>query len=379
MILSAAEDSLVDPKPTALYRATAASSAANSWTSVNGWACARVCSSVNEEYAALTEEVGVFDMGALCRYTARGIDAATLLSRLTTAPVKELDGGESARGVILDSHGNVVDLADVSRLSGDLFLLTTSMACDRRLQLAARGFDAEVENITGVVAALGVLGPKAKSAAAAAGFELTSEEIAVQGRVRGVETSVRSINFGAVGGVEIIYPADEALTLWERMRRAAKPTPVGLDACEIIRIEGGAPRPNTDFRSADHVSQDFARTPVEIGVPHLAPLTRTWFNGRRALAGKDGARRLVTLSADIDTVDVGATIFFKSSNVGRVTSAAYSPRLHAAICFGEIAAHAVGKDLSIATSGEGSVSARILETVESSLAAAFLGRRNASV
>ena len=61
-----------EPKPTALFAATASAASANSWTSVNGWSVPRVYSSVAEEYDAARTRAVAADFGALVRYTVRG-------------------------------------------------------------------------------------------------------------------------------------------------------------------------------------------------------------------------------------------------------------------------------------------------------------------
>ncbi|MFN0022308.1 MAG: glycine cleavage T C-terminal barrel domain-containing protein [Parvularculaceae bacterium] len=376
MIFSASADMTGEPRATPLYAAAASLSAANSWTTVNGWAAARVYTNVEEEYNHAAHAAALVDLGPFCRYTVRGDRAADMLARLTTTPVGELGVGESARGLILDGAGNVVDFAEIARLGGDLYLLTTTAPIDRRLQAAARGFDVGLANVGRDVAALGVVGPKAREAASAAGFDVQGPDLAAQGRVRGVELAVRPINFGAAPGLEIVYPAEEALTLWERLRRAGKLIAAGLDALDILRIEGGTPRVGVDFVSADRAAgQASARSPAEIGLPHLAPPNRAWFNGRRAMTAASApssapARALVVLAADADAVEPGAEVFAKDESVGRVTSAVFSPQLRRALCFAEIPTSALGEALGI-SAGAGRVAATVRETAESRLAAAF--------
>ena len=373
MIFSASADLAGEPRATPLYAASASLSAANSWTSVNGWTAARVYTNVEEEYRQAAHGAALVDLGPFCRYTVRGEGAAPLLARLTTTPVAELGVGESARGLILDGAGAVVDFAEIARLGGDLYLLTTTAPADRRLQLAARGFDAALSNVGREVAALGVVGPKAREAASAAGFNVQGADLAAQGRVRGVELAVRPINFGAAPGLEIVYPAEEALTLWERLRRAGKLIAAGLDALDILRIEGGTPRVGVDFISADRAGPGEARTPAEIGLPHLAPPNRAWFNGRRAMRAAPAPQRvLAVLAADADAIAAGAAVFAKGVPAGRVTSAAFSPDLRRALCFADLPVSALGEPLEIgAAPGGERVGAAIRETAESRLAAAF--------
>ena len=364
-----------DPKPTALFAAAASVATANSWTSVNGWSVARVYSSIQEEYDAVLNSAGVVDAGPVIRYTARGKGASAFLSRVTTAPIEALEPGESARGLMLDEDGAVVDMIEIARLGGDLYLLTASRRHARRLQVAARGLDIVVDDISGRIAALAVIGPDARDIATAAGLDVSSEHLAAAGRVRGVETSARPIYFGALSGVEIIFPRDEALTLWERIKRAGAPRPVGLAALEILRIEGGSPRPGADFTPADEARREAQRRlPAEIGLDHLAPTDRAWFNGRRALKNRPLARRaLVVVAIDSETAAPGAAVFAKKSAVGRLTSAAFSPRLKRVVAFADLAVKALGGPLeaALAGEGEGQAAARIIDTPESRLALAF--------
>ncbi len=372
MIFSASADIAGEPRATPLYAAAASLSAANSWTSVNGWAAARVYTTVEEEYAHASTGAALVDLGPFSRYTVRGEGAPALLARLTTTPVGELGVGESARGLILDGAGDVVDFAEIARLGGDLYLLTTTVPADRRLQLAERGFAVTIANVCRDVAALGVVGPKARDAASAAGFDVQSADLAAQGRVRGVELAVRPINFGAAPGLEIVYPAEEALTLWERLRRAGKLIAAGLDALDILRIEGGTPRVGVDFQSADRAGPGQARTPAEIGLPHLAPPNRAWFNGRRAMSAAPPPRRQIcVLAADADAAAPGASVFAKGAAQGRVTSAAYSPELRRALCFADLPVGLAGEALEIGDINGPRVGAAIRETGESRLAGAF--------
>ena len=364
-----------NPKPTALFAAAAGSATANSWTSINGWAAARVYSAVSEEYEAAQSAAVIADTGPIARYAVRGPGAADFLSRITSAPVSTLEIAESARGLILDEEGAVIDIVETARLGRDLFLLTSSRPHARRLQLAARGLDATCEDISGAISALAIIGPDARDVAAAAGFDASSETLAAQGRVRGVETSVRPIHFGALSGVEIMYPHNEALTLWERLRRVRAPLPIGLEALEILRIEGGAPRPGLDFISAEHArDNELRRRPIEIGLDHLAPTDCAWFNGRRALKAPSlPCRLLAVLAIDADAVPAGAAVLGRKGPVGRLTSLAFSPRLKRIVAFADLDPSALGAPLAVARFGAEAepVAARFYETPESRLAGAF--------
>lgn len=372
-----AEDFFADaPRPTPLYPAIASVSEANLWTSVNGWTAARVFSSVTAEYEAAKNTAALADLGPLARYSVRGAEASVFLGRLTTAPASELNAGESARGLMLDDEGRVLNLAEVSRLSEDLFLLTLPAPHARRIQVAARGLDVVAEDISSQVAALGVFGPQTTAVLAAAGLKSVSDTLAMSGVLRGVETAARPIQFGAVAGMELIFPKDEALTIWERIMRRGVGVAVGLDALDILRLESGAPRPGVDFTPADRPGGQ-ARTPEELGLAHLAPLERGWYNGRRALRATAGRprRRLVSLSVEAESASPGAAVFSDGKAVGRLTSCAWSPARKRVVAFADLDAATAPGELSVAASGagEGRLAARRLETEESALARVFAG------
>lgn len=377
-----AEDFFADaPRPTPLFSAVASLSEANLWTSVNGWTAARVYSSVTGEYETSKSAAALADLGPLARYAVRGAAAADFLGRLTSAPALSLHVGESARGLMLNDQGYVIDLAEVSRLSDDLFLLTLPTPHARHIALAARGLEVDAEDISGQVAALGVFGPQTAGVLSAAGLKSVSETMAASGVLRGVETAARPIQFGAMPGVELIFPKEEALTIWERIIRRGAGAPIGLDALEILRLEAGAPRPGVDFSPAGKAGASLY-TPEELGLAHLAPLDRGWFNGRRALrhlAGKP-RRRLISLSIDDEQSMAGAAVFCEGKPVGRITSCAWSPARKRVIAFADVDASTRGNNYEISVSGpaEGRVAAKRFETAESGLARVFAGDQGVS-
>ncbi|WDI32133.1 glycine cleavage T C-terminal barrel domain-containing protein [Hyphococcus flavus] len=379
------EDILVDsPRTTPLFPAVASASEANLWTSINGWTAARIYSSVSEEYEAAKSAAVLADLGPLTRYSVRGGDAADFLSRLSTAPAAGLQVGESARGLILDDDGLVVDLVEVSRLSEALFVITVPSPHGRRIQLARRGMDVNVDDISGQVAALGVFGPQTSAVLSAAGLKSVNETIAASSVLRGVETAARPIQFGALPGVELIFPKEEALTIWERIMRRSAGKPIGVDTLEILRLESGAPRPGIDFIAADRArkSGESGRTPEEIGLAHLAPLDRGWFNGRRGLRERAGRpeNRLISLAIDDEKTMRGAAVFQAGKKAGKITSFAWSPSRKRVVAFADISAATYGKDyeISLPAPAEGVVAARRLDTPESALASAFANEQGGS-
>ena len=372
-----AEDVIANrPRPTPLYTAAASVSETNLWTSVNGWSTPRVYSGVEEEYNHAKSETVIADFGPLSRYTVHGKDASLFLTKVASVPTETLGVGESARGLILDDAGGVLNLAEVARLSDELYILTTPSPQARQLSLCAQGLEVDYSLTNDSVAAIAILGPGAYDALRAVGMKMLGQDIAASAVMRGVETAARPIHFGSLPGVELIFPGDEALTIWERLMRRRSIRPIGLDALEVLRIESGSPRPGVDFSTRKGRGGDRRKTPAEIGLPHLAPLNSGWFNGRRALRYTPPLIEimLTAIYVDADRAPVGASILSNGKVVGAITSSAYSPVRKSAIAFCTLPVGSVGKPLEMVNvdgSAHEGVSVGYLDTLEGRLANAF--------
>lgn len=369
IVFPAIDEATIAPRPTPLFSAIASESVANKWVSVNGWSVSNVYSDVKNEYLALSEGAALIDTGALIRRTIGGVDAVAMLSRLTSVPIGDLNIGEIGRGLILDDHGFVVDHADVARLTGDLYLLTTSSPIVRRMQLATRGLEVDIENISDGIAALSIIGPDGRRVASRAGLDIGGDLLAAHSKLRGVDTCVRPIVLGNIEGVEVIYPAQEALVLWERLRRARHITPAGFDALSILRIEAGMPSLGVDFQSPEASGHGVTMKPKDIGLAHLTPLDRAWFNGRRALTGKPSSDRyLFNFLADADALQVGAKVFADDIAIGQVSSWGFSWKKRCAVGFATVMA---GKAPDMVETDEGARPISALVTPEGDKAVKF--------
>lgn len=369
MIVFAAEDQAnTAPAPTPLYGAVSAASEANAWSAINGFSIVETSSAGDEDYKAATMSAAITDLGCLVRYSITGADAARALRRLTTIQCERIEIGDNASGLILTDKAKVIDLCNVARLATQMFMLTTPASHARWLSLATRSFDVGVSDISNEIAAIGLIGPKAHEA-----FEkvigrksLNSDD--PMRTVRGVETAFRSIQIGSVDGYELVFPKDEALTIWERFVRRAAVSPIGLNALEALRIEAGAPRTNVDFFRADRASASQARTPWELGLSHLAPLDCGSFNGRQTLRKTgDGNRRLATLAVDADALSPGYVVKGAGKEYGSITSCAWSPALKRVVAFADLDKAAFGKvrELSVCSPAGDVFSAHYYSTPES--------------
>jgi glycine cleavage system aminomethyltransferase T len=85
----------------------------------------------------------------------------------------------------------------------------------------------------------------------------------------------------------------------------------------------------------------------------------------------NSGRYLVVLTIDSDAAAPGAAVYSRNETVGRITSAAFSPRLRRVVAFAEVAATALDRPLEAALPGGSRGPARLHETAESRRAAVF--------
>jgi len=153
--------------------------------------------------------------------------------------------------------------------------------------------------------------------------ELTNAPLGALGRL------MRLDHYGAPGFV-LRVPVDTR-DLWMSRLRLAGATPIAAEVLEFARIEAGRP----EFL----VDMDADTIPLEAGIEDRAiSFTKGCYVGQEVIVrvvhrgGGRVARKLVGLRLDGDAVPaVRATVRAERGEAGRVTSAAWSPRLRAPV------------------------------------------------
>jgi sarcosine oxidase subunit alpha len=226
-----------------------------------------------------------------------------------------------------------MDDGTVARLAGDLFYVTTtSTGSDAVCEWfewwnAVWGYDAEIVNLTGALAAVNLAGPRAREALAAlTGDDISSDALkyldARELRVAGVPCLALRIGFVGELGYELHCAASAAEHLWDALVGAGA-VPFGLEPQRVLRLEKAhvIVGQDTDTESNLHSA----------GMPWLLKLDKGDFVGRHAaeLVQERGVReRLVGFTMPPGTLPAeGAQVVAEGRPAGRVTSARVSERL----------------------------------------------------
>lgn len=268
-----------------------------------------------------------------------GPDRASWLQGLLSNDIEALVPGRGCYAAWLTPQGRM--LTDAVVLAEDASItvevpLSLVDALARQLQSAIFAEDVTVTDETGAWRTLGVHGPGAAGIVArtvaatnpdatidAAALEAAAEfahlPLGESGRI------VRVAPYG-VPGLALRVPRDEA-DRWMSRLRLAGAILTRTDTLEFARIESGRP----EFL----IDMDADTIPLEAGIEHRAiSFTKGCYVGQEVVVrilhrgGGRVARRLVGLALQGDCVPAARSIVrSESAEIGRVTSAAFSPRL----------------------------------------------------
>jgi sarcosine oxidase subunit alpha len=303
---------------------------------LGGWDRPERYATVEQEYAAVRQRVGVIDVSTLGKLDVRGRDAGALLDRIYLNTMSNLRQGRVRYGAVCGDDGILLDDGTVARLGKERFFITTTTGnlefMDQWLTWWATAWNMSVcvTNVTSACAAVNVAGPRARDLLSKlTDLDLSSAALpymgSARGRVAGVPSLLLRIGFVGELGYEIHYPAEYGEGVWNAVTDAGfGVAPFGVEAQRVLRLEK---RHIIVGQDTDALSN-----PLEADLGWMVNFDKPDFIGKRALleARKRGLKnRLVGIvMRDTDTVpEEGCQIVSGGRSVGRVTSARRSPHL----------------------------------------------------
>jgi len=284
------------------------------------------------EYHALLNDVTLWDVGVERNVEITGPDAARFADLLTPRDLTRCAVGQGKYVVITADNGGIINDPVLLRLGENHFWLALA---DSDVLLWAKGValgrDLKVELSEPDVSPLQLQGPKSKDVIRA----LFGARVAELPYYRFVETTLAGIPVvvtrtgwtGEVGFEIYLRDGSRGVELWDRVMEAGRShhiRPTGPS--DIRRIEAGILNWGADITLED--------TPYHVGLDWLVdPGKEADYIGKAALARirEQGAtRRLVGIEISGERIEFNMTRWPVRSGgreVGRVTSAIYSPRL----------------------------------------------------
>lgn len=331
----------------------------NAWTSQNGVALAAHYGDPEDEALAARFTVAVFDLSGRWRVHLSGAKAGALMGRLFTRKVAALAPGRALHAAWCADGGGLRGTGAAVCLGENDYLLVSATPDPQWIADAAHLFGVRVEDRSETEAGLAIIGPFARALLSEAG-------LAQAGRLEDLECTpvywrgiaVTLSRWGSHGGWEIWCAADDAVIVWDRLRRAGTGFGLrfaGADAAAILDLEAGIPRAGRDYtpvRSATGTEP----SPFALGLSRLVDLDAPMFNGRAALAATpESVTLLCGLELEARHAMTRRPILRNGKPVGSMLGSAWSPALRSAIALAKLPRTLAepGTTLSVAAAGDG--------------------------
>jgi aminomethyltransferase len=321
----------------------------------NGYCLPMHYTNADDEYAAIRERCGMFDISPMKKYRFRGRDAGAFLDRLLTAPVSHLANMKAAYGLLCNEAGLLLDDGIVTKFSDDNYLLFVSeIDLDAHFARYNDFADLTIFEETHLLAGLALQGPK--SCTVLNHFAFTDIEHLKPFELKYFELDGFQILVGRLGftgdlGYELWF--EPAATDAVASAFAKAETKLGFDvtgyalsALQICRIEAGMIVPGWDtaglFRNPEQ-----ERTPFELTLGWNVKLDRdTQFAGKNSLIKwKAEGTRFKMKGVRIDAPgplsegqDLFATIDGRAVRIGSLPSIVWHTRDDVWIGFASVAA-----------------------------------------
>jgi len=324
--------------PTPFHARARAACVTDQFIAWSGYSTVDVFTTMEQEYFAIRNSCSVYDLTPMIKYRITGADSEAYLNRVVTRDLRKLKTNRVAYAVWCNDSGHVIDDGTIFRFGAEEFLLCTAERQLNWLLDSAIGYSVAIEEVTDNIAALSVQGPTScgvlKKAGLAGVERLKPFEI---GRFNLFDVPVTVSRTGFTGdlGYELWMAPADAEQVWDELMLAGKSRgirPIGSAALNMARIEAGFLMPKVDFVSAEttvHLGRD--RSPYELGLDWVVDLSKSHFNGRRALVKEQQAgprRKLVGLDIAGQKPAEKALLYASKScrkQVGAVSSGLWSP------------------------------------------------------
>jgi folate-binding protein YgfZ len=319
-------------------------------------------------YAALRNGAGLIARPGTGHVLLTGEDRRSYLQGLLTNDIEALTPGTGCYAAMLTAQGRMITDMRVLEL-GDSVLLDVpaevATAIRDHLDRFVFSEDVQVEDVTEARTEIGIYGPGALDVLVTAGAgNAAPSSLFASTRVRVADVDVVLVRSDAAGipGYDVLVDAAHAGAVVEALAAAGAVRVSEADA-EAVRIESGRPRFGADM--------DTDTIPLEAGLEDRAiSRSKGCYVGQEVIVRVQDrgqgrvAKRLVGLTFDAGAAvpTAGARIVAGDRDIGRVTSATWSPALARPIALGYVHRDFVEPGTSVAVD-EAAASVAVLPLV----------------
>jgi glycine cleavage system T protein len=206
-----------------------------------GWDLPIQYSSPLDEHRWVRSHVGIFDISHMGRLALWGPNIPQFLEGFLTASLQDLLPGQCRYSLAIDPQGKVLDDVYVFCITADHYLVVVNAA--NREAVITQRFSSIPESITfkdltASTAMIALQGPKSQQVWS----DLFNDQLPEPRNLvwhHNEEWIISRTGYTGEFGVEIILPAHQSLTLWEKLTTHEFVKPAGLAARDSLRFEAG--------------------------------------------------------------------------------------------------------------------------------------------
>jgi glycine cleavage system T protein len=308
----------------------------------SGWLMPKNYGNPLEECLAVRNGLGIADLSHRGKLRLSGKEHIKFLQGMVTNDINKLEEGKGLYAALLTVKGKMISDMRVYRESESLLLDLEPGLNEKVRELLVMyrlSYKANVEDITESLCLLSIHGPNSNRL-----LQKTLDEDIPQlneydfftRQINGSQTIIARVNRTGEEGYDIFVPVDGVKTMWESLIENGKELrlkPIGLDAMEILRIEAAIPRYGADMNENT--------IPLEAGLEHAISYEKGCYVGQEVVARIKwrGHVNWCLVGFEIEGEDLPTKsdkIMRNETEIGYITSSAFSPELKKIIALGYI-------------------------------------------
>jgi tRNA-modifying protein YgfZ len=328
------------------------------FTNQNGRETVASYASTENEYLSLTSRCGVIDLSFRSRICLLGADREKFLHGQVTNEILRLPPRQGTYAALVTAKGKLQCDLFVYKLPDELLLdfepgLAPSITA--RLEKYIIAEEVQIVDVTPHYGLLSIQGPTSAEILQSLSLVPSLPKTALswdKGASRGGDLYVvNNPRYGAAG-YDLFVPNGDLRAVADRLAELA--AWVGLEACEIARIENAIPRFGMDMDESNLAPEALGENAISyskgcyIGQEVIARI-RTYGQVAKAL-------RLIRLPAELSALPApGEKLFKDGKEVGYLTSGTISPRFGGKVAFGYVRkeANSLGEKLQFGSPNGG--------------------------
>jgi aminomethyltransferase len=320
-----------------------------------------------EEHHAVRSNCGMFDVSHMCPVDLVGKDVRKFLSRLVANDVAKLQvSGKALYAAMLNDAGGVIDDLIIYFLSEIRFRLVVNAGTALKdldwmlAKVAEWQLDVTITQRRDGNKPLGIIAVQGPNARTKVWEVLPQVKTATEGLKPFFAAEVDQYFIASTGytgedGYEIMLPADEAATLWNKLH-AAGVAPCGLGARDTLRLEAGMNLYGQDM--------DETVSPLDAGLAWTVALKdERDFVGKAALLAHGQQKAFLGLILLDKGVLRGHQKVMTPKGDGEITSGSFSPTLQQSIALARLPLGvAIGDEVEVDIRGK-ALKAKVVKPV----------------